>query len=208
MYIPAILTILKHKLMYFYIFDSPFFSQQLVNTFFSFLRRKTDFFTGGETGAAELVSVVTVSAANVTFETMSWRRHASACASFRILSFLQLVKDALAHHSQLALKSHKEKRAKQEKDKKEKIERAAKLAEEKEKKKTEEGPKIQELTDEEAEKLQSELDTVIYGSLDVCHLWITVVGLMQRVLMYLFCVCVYIVEKERGEKEDCNNKCR
>ncbi|MEQ2245789.1 hypothetical protein ILYODFUR_031558, partial [Ilyodon furcidens] len=69
-----------------------------------------------------------------------------------------LVKEAFDHHSKLALKAQKEKQMKQEKEKKDKAERAAKLAEEEKKKKFDDGPKIQELTDEEAEKLQSELD--------------------------------------------------
>lgn len=47
-----------------------------------------------------------------------------------------------------------------EQEKKDKMERAAQLAEEERKKKSDDGPRIQELTDEEAEKLQLELDKV------------------------------------------------
>ncbi|XP_053718480.1 nuclear migration protein nudC [Synchiropus splendidus] len=91
--------------------------QELINTFFSFLRRKTDFFTGGEGDSAE-----------------------------------KLVKDAFAHNKKLALEAHNEKR---EKEKQQRVKRAAKIAEDEKKKKDE--PRIQEITDEEAEKLQSEL---------------------------------------------------
>ncbi|XP_029427110.1 nuclear migration protein nudC [Rhinatrema bivittatum] len=95
--------------------------KELVNTFFSFLRRKTDFFVGGDVGVAE-----------------------------------KLIRETFNHHNQLAQKAWKETEAHQKAKRLEKAERAAKVAEGK--KRAESEPQIKELTDEEAERLQLQIN--------------------------------------------------
>ncbi|XP_053310463.1 nuclear migration protein nudC isoform X2 [Spea bombifrons] len=90
--------------------------QELVNTFFSFLRRKTDFFVGGESGAAE-----------------------------------KLIQEAFKHHNKLARASLDKKEA----DRREAANREP-VAKQKPMELNE--PRITELTDEEADKLQKEID--------------------------------------------------
>ncbi|KAM4794970.1 nuclear migration protein nudC [Rhinophrynus dorsalis] len=92
--------------------------QELVNTFFSFLRRKTDFFIGGESGAAE-----------------------------------KLIHESFIHHNRLATAARAQKEAEQRERELARQDRVAKQ------KAMEPGvPRITELTDEEAERLQKQID--------------------------------------------------
>lgn len=110
----------------------------------------------------------------------------------------QLVKDAFAHHQNLAMKTHKERQLQQEQEKKHKTEREVKLAEEETKKKNYESPRIQELTDEEAVKLQSEIIQVK-----------TLLDAFQFIHMVILSTCVHfilcVLEKDGTETNGVQN---
>lgn len=78
----------------------------------------------------------------------------------------QLITEAFSHHNKLAQKERRERKARQEAERREKAERAARLAGQQHSE-----PRIKELTEEEAERLQLEISQVRACQLPAAAAW-------------------------------------